>query len=53
MLEYNGITPSFPYGLMYRFGNTLIGWLAVIIDGILAIVCSSVVVYRVLGLLRC
>jgi hypothetical protein len=36
MLEYNGITPSFPYGDANRFGKDEIGVLAVEIDGIIS-----------------
>jgi len=44
MLEYIGITPSLPYGLIYWFLNLVTGMLAVTIDGILARVCTPVLV---------
>ena len=44
MLEYSGMTPSLPYGLTYWLLNLVTGMLAVTIDGILARVCTPVLV---------
>jgi hypothetical protein len=53
MLEYIGITPSFPYGLTYWLLNLVTGMLAVTIEGILAGVCTSVLVGCCSCLLLC
>ena len=43
-LEYRGMIPSFPYGEMYRFGNSVICWLICEIFGILAGIGDPVLV---------